>query len=148
VHDVAGGVPGEPPRRRQPLEGGPEHLPVELGDHEPPRPGAVAVVAESEPGLGLGPALLGLQLRRLVPVGQLGGHHLEHPPARLAQSPGVHAVDRLDDQPGLRRGALLGRHVVRQPLGGPDDHARLVHADASVGQRFPGRVVGLLQPPR
>ena len=129
-----------------------EQLAVQGGDHELPGPGAVAVVAQAEPGLGLGGAFLAAEHHVLVGdhqlVGDRGAHPVRGPPQPLRVPGAVVAgavAGALGDQPLLRHRHLLGGGRGGDLLGGTDDDPDLLDPQPPGRERLPGRGVLLRQ---
>ncbi len=94
----------------------------------------VATGSERDPQLRPSPSLLGSQQRRLLGLGHLGRHRIEHPPAEHPQLARTE-VPRIGDQLCARLAGQLRPEIGGQRVQGSCDHHRLRRIEHAVPKR-------------
>ena len=119
---------------------------MQLGDHEPARPGAVAVVVQVHPGLVARVALVLLDESGFVLVGVGPADDVEHPAGPSAEGLGVHAVRHgLVDERAHRRLAVVVGDDPGHLLGSTHDDACVLLPEITLGEGLTDAGVALLE---
>ena len=125
-----------------------EHLPVQRRDREPAVAAAVAVLDHRERRGRPGRLLLGLQDPGFMGLADLGGDHVQDPPAQHPQRLRVMIRGMFEQHPLRLRHHRCVDQVGREGVDGVHDHRRLIDQHHPGRERGPDRLVRIPKPIR